>query len=148
MEVIYCYHQVLNIPLIAQFLPNPIKIHTYTVMPLPAAQPALDAMINLPCENILCAINRFPQENKGQVLVIFAVSLLVLLIFIGLAIDGSQLYLNYTRLKRAVDAAAVAAANDFRRGSTLDQMESAALEILEMHQIDTSYGSDQGLYVR
>ena len=39
VEVIYCYHQVLNIPLIAQFLPNPIKIHTYTVMPLPSAQP-------------------------------------------------------------------------------------------------------------
>ena len=39
VEVIYCYHQVLDIPLIAQFLPNPMKIHTYTVMPLPAAQP-------------------------------------------------------------------------------------------------------------
>ncbi len=64
-----------------------------------------------------------PQENKGQVLVIFAISLLVLLVFIGLAIDGSQLFLNYTRLKRAVDAAAVAAANDFRRGTTLDEME-------------------------
>ena len=79
-----------------------------------------------------------PQENKGQVLVIFAVSLLVLLVFIGLAVDGSQLFLNYTRLKRAVDAAAVAAANDFKRGSTLDRMEKAALEILSMHQIDTT----------
>jgi len=39
VEVIYCYHQVLNIPIISQFLPNPMKIHTYTVMPLPAAQP-------------------------------------------------------------------------------------------------------------
>jgi hypothetical protein len=39
VEVLYCYHQVLNIPLLSQFLPNPIKIHTYTVMPLPAAQP-------------------------------------------------------------------------------------------------------------
>ena len=62
----------------------------------------------------------------------------MLLIFIGLAIDGSQLYLNYTRLKRAVDAAAVAAANDFRRGTTLDQMQSAALEILDMQHVDTS----------
>jgi hypothetical protein len=39
VEVIYCYHQVLDVPLISQFLPNPMKIHTYTVMPLPAAQP-------------------------------------------------------------------------------------------------------------
>jgi Flp pilus assembly protein TadG len=79
-----------------------------------------------------------PQKHKGQVLVIFAVSLLVLLVFIGLAVDGSQLFLNYTRLKRAVDASAVAAANDFKRGSNLDRMEKAALEILNMHQIDTT----------
>ena len=39
VEVDYCYHQVLNIPILSQFLPNPMKIHTYTVMPLPAAQP-------------------------------------------------------------------------------------------------------------
>jgi hypothetical protein len=39
VEVYYCYHQVLNIPFLAQFLPNPIQVHTYTVMPLPYAQP-------------------------------------------------------------------------------------------------------------
>ena len=94
-------------------------------------------MINLPVRKPM-RNPPFPQKNKGQVLVIFAGALLVLLIFIGLAIDGSQLYLNYTRLKRAVDAAAVAAANDFRRGTTLDQMQSAALEILDMQQVDTS----------
>ena len=88
-----------------------------------------------------------PQENKGQVLVIFAGALLVLLIFIGLAIDGSQLYLNYTRLKRAVDAAAIAAANDFRRGTPLESMKSAALEILNAKSRH-HHGSDQGLCVR
>jgi hypothetical protein len=76
------------------------------------------------------------KEEKGQVLVILAVSLMVLLIFIGLAIDGTQLFLNYTRLKRAVDAAAIAAANDFKRGSSLDRMTSAAEEILTLHQVD------------
>jgi hypothetical protein len=39
VEVVYCYHQVLNIPILSQFLPNPMRVHTYTVMPLPAAQP-------------------------------------------------------------------------------------------------------------
>ncbi len=39
VEVVYCYHQALNIPILSQFLPNPIMIHTYTIMPLPAAQP-------------------------------------------------------------------------------------------------------------
>ena len=41
VEVIYCYHQVLNVPIISKFLPNPLKIDTYSVMPLPAAQPEL-----------------------------------------------------------------------------------------------------------
>ncbi len=39
VEVVYCYHQVLNVPILAQFLPNPMRIHAYTIMPLPAAQP-------------------------------------------------------------------------------------------------------------
>ncbi len=39
VEVIYCYHQVLNIPILSNFLPNPMKIDTYSIMPLPAAQP-------------------------------------------------------------------------------------------------------------
>jgi hypothetical protein len=39
VEVVYCYHQVLNIPILSNFLPNPMKIDTYSIMPLPAAQP-------------------------------------------------------------------------------------------------------------
>jgi Flp pilus assembly protein TadG len=75
------------------------------------------------------------KKDKGQVLVIMAISLFALLMFVGLAIDGTQLFLNYTRLKRAVDSAAVAAANDFRRGVSLDQMKAAAQEILDMQQV-------------
>jgi Flp pilus assembly protein TadG len=39
VEVYYCYHQILGMPVIADYLPNPIQIHTYTIMPLPAAKP-------------------------------------------------------------------------------------------------------------
>jgi hypothetical protein len=39
VEALYCYHQILNIPILSQFLPNPMRIHAYTIMPLPAAQP-------------------------------------------------------------------------------------------------------------
>jgi hypothetical protein len=41
VEVVYCYHQVLNIPLLSKFLPDPMTIDTYSIMPLPAAQPTL-----------------------------------------------------------------------------------------------------------
>lgn len=39
VEFYYCYDQVLGIPIITDIIPNPIQIHTYTLMPLPAAQP-------------------------------------------------------------------------------------------------------------
>lgn len=39
IEVVFCYHQALNIPILSDFLPDPLKIHTYTIMSLPAAAP-------------------------------------------------------------------------------------------------------------
>jgi len=39
VEFYYCYEQVLNIPFITAFIPNPMRLHAYTIMPLPAAAP-------------------------------------------------------------------------------------------------------------
>lgn len=39
VEFYYCYQQVLGIPIITDIIPNPLQIHAYTFMPLPAAQP-------------------------------------------------------------------------------------------------------------
>jgi len=39
VEVYYCYNQVFNIPLFSIFVPNPIQIHAYTLMPLPGSIP-------------------------------------------------------------------------------------------------------------
>jgi hypothetical protein len=39
VEAYYCYYYVLNIPIFTDIVPNPLLIHVYTVMPLPAAQP-------------------------------------------------------------------------------------------------------------
>ena len=39
IEFYYCYHQVLDLPIANWFIPNPMRIHAYTLMPLPAAQP-------------------------------------------------------------------------------------------------------------
>jgi len=81
----------------------------------------------------------------GQVLVIFAVSLVVLLLFVGLALDAGSMYVTYGQLKRALDAAAVAAANNFKRmetGITMIQrreyMRQTALEVLRLHNVDVS----------
>ncbi len=76
------------------------------------------------------------ERSSGQVLVIFAVSLVALLLFIGLAVDAGSLYLTYDQLKRAVDASAVSAANDFKRGVTTTQMYDGAEEVLKLHNVD------------
>lgn len=39
VEVYYCYVQVLGLPIISDILPNPMQVHAYALMPLPAAQP-------------------------------------------------------------------------------------------------------------
>jgi len=39
IEAYYCHSQVLGIPIISDFIGNPIQIHAYTIMSLPAAQP-------------------------------------------------------------------------------------------------------------
>ncbi|MEW6505671.1 MAG: Tad domain-containing protein [Chloroflexota bacterium] len=77
-------------------------------------------------------------RSEGQILVIFAVAFLVLLFFIGLAIDAGSLYVTYGHLKRAVDAGAVAAANTFKRGENLASMTAATEEVMVLHNVDTS----------
>jgi hypothetical protein len=73
---------------------------------------------------------------KGQILIIFGAALLALAVFMGLAIDAASLYLTHARLKRAVDSAAVSAANDFKSGKTLENMTEAAREVLMLHNVD------------
>jgi hypothetical protein len=77
-------------------------------------------------------------KTSGQALVIFAVALMVLLFFIGLAVDAGSLYITYGSLKRATDAAALAAVNEFKRDPDLVSMEGAASEVFNLMGIDYS----------
>jgi hypothetical protein len=55
------------------------------------------------------------RGETGQTIVILAFGFIVLLAFIGIVTDVSLLFVRYTTLRRAVDAAAVAAAGQVRR---------------------------------
>ena len=77
------------------------------------------------------------HQSRGQVLVIFAVSLLALLFFVGLAVDAGVAYVSYGQLKRAVDSASVAAANNFKRGASYEEMVAATLEVIKLHGVNT-----------
>lgn len=55
---------------------------------------------------------------------------------VGLAVDAGSLYVRYGQLKRALDAAAITAANEFKTGQSLDKLYQAAEEVMRMHEID------------
>jgi uncharacterized membrane protein len=57
------------------------------------------------------------RREQGQALAITALAFMAMLAFAGLVTDAGTLYLNFTRLKRGLDAAAVAAANQIRDSS-------------------------------
>ena len=78
------------------------------------------------------------KKSQGQILVIFAISLLTLLFFVGLALDAGSLYITYGHLKRAVDSAAIAAANEFKRGANSTDMRYTAAEVMSLMNTDMS----------
>jgi hypothetical protein len=80
-----------------------------------------------------------PRE-RGQAIVITAIAFMAILAFAGLVTDAGTLYLNFTRLKRALDSAAVAAANNIKDSSLPAAQRSAnireaAREMLALNDI-------------
>ena len=83
-------------------------------------------------------------HERGQAIVITAIAFLAILAFAGLVTDAGSLYLNFTRLKRGLDAAAVAAANNIKDSSLpLAQrnafIREAAREMLALNDITDIY---------
>lgn len=79
--------------------------------------------------------------EKGQALILVALAFVGLAAFIGLAVDAGILFTQVGHLRRAVDAAALAAANQFREGLTLGQLENSAKEFLDVNGLDSATAS-------
>jgi len=81
------------------------------------------------------------RKQRGQALILIALAFVGLAAFIGLAVDAGILFIQIGHLRRGVDAAALSAANQFREGRTIAQLEAAALQVLELNGLDpTSVG--------
>ena len=76
------------------------------------------------------------RYERGQVLVIVTLSVIGLVAAVGLTVDVGLLYLNHGKLRRAVDAAALAATAQFREGYSISELEKAAKEFLVLNGID------------
>jgi len=84
------------------------------------------------------------HRERGQALIITAVAFLAMLAFAGLVTDAGTLYLNFTRLKRGLDAAAVGAANNIKDSSLPvaqrnANIREAAREMLALNNIENIY---------
>lgn len=55
-------------------------------------------------------LQKVSASSAGSIVVLLAISITCLIAFVGLAIDGGYIYLQYSKMARAADAAALAAA--------------------------------------
>ena len=69
--------------------------------------------------NASCMVRPFPQRQRGSAMVLVVVALAAMMLMATLALDGSHMLLNKTRLQNAVDAAALSGAKTLQqvRGS-------------------------------
>lgn len=76
------------------------------------------------------------KQERGQAIVLIAFAFIGLIAMIGLMVDGGMLLIEYGRLKRAIDAASLSAALQYREGYTTAQLTDAATEFLQLNQSD------------
>ncbi len=76
--------------------------------------------------------------QRGQALVLIALAFIGLAAFVGLAVDAGILFSSVGHLRRAVDAAALAGANQFREGRDPDELNDAADEFIALNNLDNA----------
>jgi len=76
------------------------------------------------------------ERSKGQALILIAITFVGMLAFVGLATDVGMLFINYGHLRRAVDAASLAAAAQIREGRSETQVTAAATQTMHLNGID------------
>ena len=77
-----------------------------------------------------------PEKERGQSIIIIAVAFIGLLAFVGLAVDFGILLIGMGHLRRAVDAAALAAATQYRNGIDSTLISDSANEFLRLNGVD------------
>jgi hypothetical protein len=76
------------------------------------------------------------RAERGQALLIIAMATVGLLAFIGLMVDAGILFIGVGHLRRAVDAAALAASSQFRESRTYDQIKASAREVIHLNGVE------------
>jgi Flp pilus assembly protein TadG len=90
----------------------------------------------------------FQKKEKGQIIVIMALVFIGLIAVVGLAIDLGYLFVSYSRLRRAVDSAALAATSQFREVYTINDLTKEAKQFLELNGIGEVGTDPNSLVIR
>jgi len=81
-------------------------------------------------------LKRFLRKSEiGQSIVLLALGFVALAAFVGITTDLSIAFVRYSQLSRAVDSAAIAAANQMRQDTSLATVGLAARQFIEFHGI-------------
>jgi Flp pilus assembly protein TadG len=88
---------------------------------------------------------RSRRRDTGQVLVIFALAIVVLFAAAGLAFDIGRFYAERRFLQNAADAGALAAANALIRGETVAEADAQARDVLARNFLSSPNGSNPQL---
>jgi hypothetical protein len=82
--------------------------------------------------------DRSLRRQTGQALILLALAFIGLAAFAGLAIDAGILFSHIGHLRRAVDAASLAAAGQFREGRSAAELSAMALQVIELNGLNAS----------
>lgn len=77
------------------------------------------------------------RSQRGQSILLLAFAFIALIAFVGLVTDIALLFVRYAALRRAVDAAAIAAASQVREGTDFTSISIIAEQYIELHNIDS-----------
>ena len=75
------------------------------------------------------------KSQRGQVLIIVVFAIVGLVAFVGLVVDTGLVFIGNGKLRRAVDAAALAAAAQYRKDPNPNALSADALEFLTLNGI-------------
>lgn len=84
-------------------------------------------------------LKKFLQNSeRGQVIVLIALAMVGLIAIVGLMTDGGMLLIEYAKLKRGIDSAAIGASSQFRKNFEGEDLVEAAREFLLMNESDSN----------
>jgi len=82
-------------------------------------------------------VRRWLRKNdSGQSIIVLAIGFIALAAFVGITTDISLMFVRYSQLARAVDSAAIAAANQMRSDRSIASVSLAARQMVEFHGLN------------